>query len=109
MSVTQDFLKAAGGQRSQHSHLGKWATQLSKVVQGGPQPGVKLVDLLKAAQGEISLHTAFGRMAMQLSQEVDSGSVDKDEVGGKFLATKGMQQILSHYGDFQASAIFRAP
>lgn len=108
MSVTQDFLKGAAGQRTQHSHLGKWATALAKIIEGGVV-NVRLTDLLRAAQGEISLHSPFGRFAMQLSQGIDSGAVQKTMVADMFRSSASVQQIQSPYGDFQVSAILRSP
>lgn len=108
MSVTLDFLKAAGGQRGLSGPLGRWARTLAQAIDGGIS-GTRLVDLLKAAQGQVSLHTPFGRFAMALSQAVDAGASDKKMIADMFRASASVQQIFSPYGDFQISAILRSP
>ncbi len=108
MSVTLDFLKNAGGQRSQYGALGRWARTIAMAIDGGIT-GTKTVDLLKAAQGQISLHSARGKFMMALSQAVDAGTSDKKMIADMFRAQAGEQQNASPYGDFEISALLRSP
>lgn len=108
MSVTLDFLKAAGGQKSMYGPLGRWGRTIAQAIDG-QITGTRTVDMLKAASGQVSLHSPFGRFAMALSQAVDAGTSDKKLEADMFRASAGAQQILSPYGDFQVSAILRSP
>lgn len=107
MAEAQDFLNAAGGYRSLHSQLGKWALHMARVVDTGFSPSVKAVDLLKAAGGEISLYSPFGMWAMRESQRVDAsvagGPVDADWV------RQSQVQLSSPYGKFMIDVSEIAP
>lgn len=58
---TLDRLKAAGGEVSLHSGLGRWLILRSQITDGGTQSVAMIQGTLKASAGEQQRSAAFGQ------------------------------------------------
>ena len=92
-----DLLRAAGGQVSFSSPLGRWARLACLKFDIGA-PGVRLTDVLRASQ--VSLSSPLGQWAMRLSQMIDAGLIDLT-IFDALKASGGTQQISSPFGSLE--------